>query len=321
MSTTCVRCGKEVGLLELVSFNRQTGRCSRCTNETLQALQRFRVAFLNFAQRGLTPQKWSQLVQGAASERLDLREALVFVQGDALNLIERILAFAAANRGSTSEDERYIHYLLATLQIPPQYGQPLLGRLAYLRQIAEIRTGKLPRSRTTVRLDTDETCHLEIPATYHKLNAKSVTYISGRLIATSKKLHFLSPTGGTEVSWKKVMRVEMDGRGVYVELSQKTGNGFYQVPDPMLVEAVLDTLARRARYQVVGSEESTNSRHIPDHVRQAVWQRDQGRCVRCGATSYLEFDHIIPFSKGGANTEGNVRLLCRKCNLEKGDRI
>jgi 5-methylcytosine-specific restriction endonuclease McrA len=35
----------------------------------------------------------------------------------------------------------------------------------------------------------------------------------------------------------------------------------------------------------------------------------------------LEFDHIIPHAKGGANTEGNVRLLCRRCNNEKGDRI
>jgi 5-methylcytosine-specific restriction endonuclease McrA len=52
-----------------------------------------------------------------------------------------------------------------------------------------------------------------------------------------------------------------------------------------------------------------------------VWSRDQGQCVRCRAAEYLEFDHIIPHSKGGSNSINNVQLLCRKCNLYKSDRI
>ncbi|MEW6358135.1 MAG: HNH endonuclease, partial [Planctomycetota bacterium] len=60
---------------------------------------------------------------------------------------------------------------------------------------------------------------------------------------------------------------------------------------------------------------------IKAHVKVAVWQRDGGKCVRCGAADYLEFDHIIPFSKGGASTENNVQLLCRRCNLKKGDEL
>lgn len=63
------------------------------------------------------------------------------------------------------------------------------------------------------------------------------------------------------------------------------------------------------------------SRYIPVEVRRQVWARDGGRCVECGSDQYLEFDHIIPHSKGGANTVGNVQLLCRTCNLAKGDRI
>ena len=43
-----------------------------------------------------------------------------------------------------------------------------------------------------------------------------------------------------------------------------------------------------------------------------------GRCVYCGAEEYLEFDHIIPFSKGGMNTETNIQLLCRRCTSQKG---
>lgn len=321
MPTTCVRCGKEVGLLELVTFNRHTGRCSKCTNESLQALNRFRGAFLNYSSTHLTPEKWDTLLKGASMDRLDLREALAFIQKDALNIIERTLAFASANRGATAEDERYVQYLLRTLAIPPQFGHPLLGRLSYLKQLEEIRQGKLPRSHTTVRLETDEICHLEMPASHYKPNTKTVTVTPGRFVATNKKLRFLSVTKGQEINWKNMMRVEMSGNGVYLELTIKSGNGFYAVPDPMLVEVLFDALMRRARYQLPNSNQSASSRHIPDEVKRAVYQRDGGKCVRCSATEYLEFDHIIPFTKGGASSVNNVQLLCRKCNLEKSDRI
>lgn len=60
---------------------------------------------------------------------------------------------------------------------------------------------------------------------------------------------------------------------------------------------------------------------IPDSVRLFVWQRDQGKCVRCGCNSKLEFDHIVPVIKGGSGTERNVQLLCEQCNRSKGSDI
>jgi hypothetical protein len=60
---------------------------------------------------------------------------------------------------------------------------------------------------------------------------------------------------------------------------------------------------------------------IPDDVRMFVWQRDQGKCSKCGSQERLEFDHIIPVVKGGANTARNIRLLCERCNREKGAEI
>lgn len=60
---------------------------------------------------------------------------------------------------------------------------------------------------------------------------------------------------------------------------------------------------------------------IPDDVKMTVWQRDNGKCVKCGSRENLEFDHIIPVSKGGSNTVRNIELLCEKCNREKKDNI
>lgn len=60
---------------------------------------------------------------------------------------------------------------------------------------------------------------------------------------------------------------------------------------------------------------------IPDDAKIFVWQRDNGRCVICGSQENLEYDHIIPISKGGSNTARNIQLLCEKHNRSKGGNL
>ena len=66
------------------------------------------------------------------------------------------------------------------------------------------------------------------------------------------------------------------------------------------------------------SDASTNRESIPDEVKIIVWQRDHGKCVKCGSQESLEYDHIIPVSKGGSNTVRNIQILCEGCNRSKG---
>jgi len=68
--------------------------------------------------------------------------------------------------------------------------------------------------------------------------------------------------------------------------------------------------------------DSKARRVIPTAVKLEVWKRDGGKCAKCGATEDLHFDHIIPWSRGGAsNTADNIQLLCGRHNLEKHDKI
>lgn len=60
---------------------------------------------------------------------------------------------------------------------------------------------------------------------------------------------------------------------------------------------------------------------IPQEVLDRVWNRDGGKCVKCGSQEKIEFDHIIPFSRGGSNTYRNLQILCEKCNREKSNNI
>jgi 5-methylcytosine-specific restriction endonuclease McrA len=76
---------------------------------------------------------------------------------------------------------------------------------------------------------------------------------------------------------------------------------------------------------VLGKRADRSRTSIPTDVKKAVWRRDGERCVNCerGAAdgARLQFDHIIPYSKGGADTEQNLQVLCAECNLAKGARI
>ena len=68
--------------------------------------------------------------------------------------------------------------------------------------------------------------------------------------------------------------------------------------------------------------EIKHTRLIPSEVKRDVWKRDHGKCVLCGSSKNLHFDHDLPFSKGGTSLSArNVRLLCMKCNLQKSAKI
>jgi len=80
-------------------------------------------------------------------------------------------------------------------------------------------------------------------------------------------------------------------------------------------------------YKPTNNNEIQNSvlehnRIVPPQVKIEVWKRDKGKCVICGSTDNLHFDHIIPFSKGGSSlVSQNIQLLCARHNIAKRDRI
>jgi hypothetical protein len=69
------------------------------------------------------------------------------------------------------------------------------------------------------------------------------------------------------------------------------------------------------------------SRHIPDAIRRAVYERDGGRCTfvdehgrRCPETGALEIDHVEGFAETGTHEIDKLRLLCRAHNQREAEK-
>jgi hypothetical protein len=200
--------------------------------------------------------------------------------------------------------------------------------------------GNIPVIRTRMILDSDETAHFSISAVYHKPN-KKIKYIDDTLTGTNKKCYFVSFTGSDNftMDWNNISQtrqttvsslmynkarkpVIVEKPAIHISVTKGSGGGNYEVQDPLYIKIFIDTLAKLWKRQLVIYQEQKAHGAIPQHIRAAVFKRDGGRCVQCGYDGeYIEYDHIMPRSKGGQNTVDNVQLLCRKCNLKKGDRV
>lgn len=50
---------------------------------------------------------------------------------------------------------------------------------------------------------------------------------------------------------------------------------------------------------------------------KALCKQYNNRCACCGKKKKLEFDHVVPVSKGGSSDISNGQPLCRTCNVRK----
>lgn len=67
----------------------------------------------------------------------------------------------------------------------------------------------------------------------------------------------------------------------------------------------------------------SSSRYISAKTKRAVLMRDKYTCAfvdpetkrKCESKHQLQFDHVIPYAKGGRSEEKNLRLLCKNHNI------
>lgn len=321
---TCPRCGRP---RHVPRFN-AAAACRWCENDVDGLLETWRgQAWQVLTTGGLGGPQWAELWNMLRYHRIDEHTGQAALRPLAISHLERAVAFAFADgeieQSELAEFERDITALRAAtdLSAAHQHIEGLRQRMLRGHALTQIKVGDLPRvDRPDLHLEADELLYLDVNGTRIRYLASGPKETSGRLIGSSKKLRFVGVGAGNELSWTKIVAIRHEYDTVVIEATTARGGGTYRVPDSEYVAAVLEGALRVAKRLVLAPGQR-DSRAVPQDVKARVWQRDGGKCTQCGDSRYLEFDHIIPWSQGGATSVENLQILCRKCNSEKGARI
>ncbi|MDG6101786.1 TerD family protein [Dactylosporangium aurantiacum] len=315
--TTCGRCGGAK------SGAPAGGRpsCARCDTEIAGLLSSWRTKAAKVLEAsGPQGPEWDALWQELRYHRIDSPRGREALRPAALQHLQQVVAFAFADDLIERHEIEGFDDAVRRIGVTDPAITDMRRRLQRGYDLGLISAGDVPRiAGTTLPLDAGEILHLDTPATRIRFYANGPRPQDGRLIVTNTKLRFVSDTGGSQIKWKNVMEIRPEnGRVVLATTSAEGGN--YKVDDAEHVAAVLTGVLRVAK-RIAQVPAQRDSRSIPAAMKAEVWRLDGGACRECKATEYLEFDHVIPWSRGGATSVGNLQLLCRRCNLAKGARI
>ena len=111
------------------------------------------------------------------------------------------------------------------------------------------------------------------------------------------------------INWKKAITLFMLGK---VEVLEEYSREIHSVSFAIKLPAVVRLLrmVKRPKSPVKFS-------------RQNIYARDKYRCQYCGSkfpSEELNYDHVIPKSRGGKTEWTNIVTCCIQCNRKKGGR-
>ena len=268
----------------------------------------------------LTDDELAQLGRFREATGLSLQQAASITAVDAMSLFSRAVSMSCQDLGIRPSDRAKLTALGEALAVPAAGVEVSLWQFDRALMLAEIHRGRLPAIQAPILLRSTEICRYW-GACSHIYNTRTRTIsVKGHIAVSDTRLVFEGQRS-FEFRIKRIINIRAFSNAVDLMVSSGRGQGRYYVEDGILLAAILAALVHAHNRCGFESLDEVRSRRIPDEVKVAVWRRDGGRCARCGAQDYLEFDHIIPYSKGGANTAKNIQLLCRRCNQAKGDEL
>lgn len=279
------------------------------------------------AQNRLDQQHWQHLISTAGKLGIEHDEFLRCIEVPARQFVEHVLADAKSDEELSPHEEQTLAWLLNNLRLDQSFRNYVATEANRLKTITQISQGHLPSliPPSNLGIRSGELVHLHERALLRKVKVlKSGTRSedhNGTITLTDNRLIFSSTTRSDSWNLRRIVSHRTDGTWIEIQVEGKPANLFAMHQPDDIHYRILATAIAMANQTLVRKSDTTPTRHIPRDVRQRVWQLYGGRCAECGADNYLEFDHIVPAAKGGSNSDANVQLLCRQCNLKKRDHI
>lgn len=254
---------------------------------------------------------------------LPFAEVARHFSGEIQQRLEAYIEAQYAAGDLSDADANYVGQIGSLFQLAPRIPERLTWEVHRRLALAAVRRGEFLTYRSPIMLDSSERCIFAVQGARFIPKGKGFDKSEvGTFVLSDRKLYFVPNGGGTKtVLLKRIVGIQPGRDGFEVIGNKKSVSGLFLVAEAELAFETLTTAVLIEKRHMLPGDDEERSRNIPQDVKHEVWHRDGGRCVQCGATQHLHFDHVIPFSRGGANIAANIQLLCVSCNLSKGDRI
>ena len=226
----------------------------------------------------------------------------------------------------------FYDYCLKELRYGPQQSWRRINAMRMLKKLPEIKSsienGSLTLSSINLASNLFKEAEIDNKADQLQIisGMKMTTQIEceEKIFQIKKKLGILKP-----LKKSFIRNITPDLLRMHVNLSKETFEKLQKVKNLMKEDDVDKILSRLFDNFIIQSIESkrenrnfqaSNSRYISRKVKEIVYKRAGGKCENCHSTDRLEYEHKIPFAKGGSNDESNIQLFCANCNKRKAIR-
>lgn len=110
----------------------------------------------------------------------------------------------------------------------------------------------------------------------------------------------------------------------YVSAGGNSGQETAITLDTPTIDALIDAMSQKIRFRKTAAGQRAL---MTSKLRSLIKSRDNYTCRSCSVSVaaephlLLEVDHVIPVSKGGLSTPGNLQTLCWRCNRTKSNKL
>lgn len=284
--------------------------------------------FLTAIEEGtITQDSWNSMVKTCNRFGITSSEFIRLIELPARQFVEHVLADAKSDGELSAKERKYINSYLTVFQLDTSFCDYVRREMDEFDFLCGISQGRLPSLTPPSGLGvrSGELVHACADADLSVVrilqSGRRQDLHRGVMYVLDSRAIFQSETKAQSINYRKIIALRGESESIELQLNGKpvwTLRLHQENPHYSLIFRTAVALANQTMTQ---RSDGTPSRHVARDVRQRVWQRYGGQCADCGARDYLEFDHIIPVAKGGSNHEGNIQLLCRRCNLKKSDLI
>lgn len=273
----------------------------------------------------LTQEKVDKLNQYCIQNNLSIDEMFAEAKNEITKTLHKLLTDISSENKISQQEQDIVNRLCKFLDTPKELTKEINQIVSRVKKIEKINSGDVEAINSKlVSLKNGELiwCHFKKVLSVFDENDELVGY-EGDVFVTNTRIIFRSVEAPAEISFAAILGYELDDDdAIYIfGKTKKSTITLLLKKDGDLLHAYINQAINKYNHRLSSSKPLNKTRSIPSEVRNIVWARDGGRCVECGGTEYLEYDHIIPYSKNGSNNENNVQILCRGCNSKKGSKI